>query len=92
MNSFSKFPTRGLRNVLHIKSHNNPQLEDFPSAAHFPKVRSLVLSYAYHCCQFLPSTYENVLPDYTGGVGLSGGGASGGQLQVGVLISCLLQT
>lgn len=64
VNLFSEFPSKGLENVLHVKTHNNPSLKDFPGTARFPKVRSLVLSYAYHCCQFMPSTYENVLHDY----------------------------
>jgi leucine-rich repeat-containing G protein-coupled receptor 6 len=64
-NSFSHLPSKGLRNVVHMKTHNNPRLVDFPGPARFPKARSLVLSYAYHCCQFMPSTFENQLvPDY----------------------------
>ena len=83
MNLFPRFPTSGLRSLVHVKTHNNPNLVDFPGSAHFPKVRSLVLSYAYHCCQFLPSTYENQLPDYTTAAGgVSGGGLGLGDLQV----------
>ena len=55
MNLFADFPSRGLDSVLHLKAHNNPNLRDFPGAARFPRVRSLVLSYAYHCCSFLAS-------------------------------------
>ena len=72
-NRFPSFPSKGLSNVLHLKVHNNPLLVDFPGWSRFPRVRSLVLSYAYHCCQFMPSTYENVLPDY-GDFGGGGGG------------------
>jgi leucine-rich repeat-containing G protein-coupled receptor 6 len=65
MNTFSKFPSKGLKNVIHIKTHNNPNLKEFPGSGRFPKVQNLVLSYAYHCCQFIPSTYENIIPDYS---------------------------
>ena len=64
MNTFSKFPSMGLKNVIHIKTHNNPNLKEFPGSGRFPKVQNLVLSYAYHCCQFIPSTYENLIPEY----------------------------
>ena len=58
MNLFADFPSRGLDSVLHLKAHNNPNLRDFPGAARFPRVRSLVLSYAYHCCSFLASILQ----------------------------------
>ena len=61
-NNFPKFPTKGLENVVDLKTHNNPNLVDFPKAHNFPKVQNLMLSYAYHCCQFMPSTYENLIP------------------------------
>ena len=60
-NNFPKFPTKGLKNVVDLKSHNNPALVDFPQANAFPKVQNLILSYAYHCCQFMPSTFENLI-------------------------------
>ena len=60
MNLFADFPSRGLDSVLHLKAHNNPNLRDFPGAARFPRVRSLVLSYAYHCCSFLASISQSV--------------------------------
>jgi len=47
--------------VVDLKSHNNPALVDFPQANAFPKVQNLILSYAYHCCQFMPSTFENLI-------------------------------
>ena len=59
MNLFADFPSRGLDSVLHLKAHNNPNLRDFPGAARFPRVRSLVLSYAYHCCSFLASISQS---------------------------------
>ena len=63
-NKFNKFPTKGLKNLIDIKTHNNPNLVDFPTAKEFPKVQNLVMSYAYHCCQFMPSTFENFIPEY----------------------------
>ena len=30
----------------------------------FPNIRVVRASYAYHCCQFLPSTYEQYVPEY----------------------------
>lgn len=29
-NTFSKFPTKGLQNIVHLKTHNNPNLVEFP--------------------------------------------------------------
>lgn len=51
-NHFPAFPPVGLENVLHIKVHNNPNLREFPTPASFPRVKTLALSYAYHCCPF----------------------------------------
>lgn len=53
-NIFAKLPTTGLQHLLHLKTFNNPKLREFPSPEVFPKVQKLVLSYAYHCCSFLP--------------------------------------
>jgi hypothetical protein len=66
VNKFSKFPTKGLRNLIEIKTHNNPELVDFPTTQEFPNVQNLVMSYAYHCCQFMPSTFEQFIPEYEG--------------------------
>ncbi|XP_053635707.2 lutropin-choriogonadotropic hormone receptor-like [Cherax quadricarinatus] len=52
-NVFPQLPGRGLKHVLSIKVHNNPYLRVFPGPEHFPHVRTLTLSYAYHCCPFL---------------------------------------
>ena len=49
---------------MEIKTHNNPNLVDFPNAADFPNAQNLVMAYAYHCCQFMPSTYEQFIPEY----------------------------
>jgi leucine-rich repeat-containing G protein-coupled receptor 6 len=53
-NLFPVLPPRGLDRLLHLKTFNNPNLREFPSPEHFPRIQSLVLSYAYHCCAFLP--------------------------------------
>ncbi|XP_045592462.2 leucine-rich repeat-containing G-protein coupled receptor 4 isoform X1 [Procambarus clarkii] len=52
-NVFPQLPHEGLKHVLSIKVHNNPHLRVFPGPEHFPQVRTLALSYAYHCCPFL---------------------------------------
>ncbi|XP_050719955.1 leucine-rich repeat-containing G-protein coupled receptor 5-like isoform X3 [Eriocheir sinensis] len=52
-NSFPELPHRGLEKVVSIKVHNNRFLREFPGPEHFPMVRRLTLSYAYHCCPFL---------------------------------------
>ncbi|KAG8267744.1 protein-hormone receptor activity protein [Homalodisca vitripennis] len=51
---FPVLPTAGLDRLLHLKTFNNPRLREFPPPESFPRVQSLVLSYAYHCCVFLP--------------------------------------
>ena len=51
-NFFSTLPSEGLRGILHLKIANNPNLREFPGPQAFPQVRTLVLSFAYHCCQF----------------------------------------
>ncbi|XP_065584222.1 lutropin-choriogonadotropic hormone receptor-like isoform X2 [Artemia franciscana] len=52
-NSFDILPTAGLENVEHLKAYNNPRLHMFPGPESLPRVRSLIASYAYHCCQYL---------------------------------------
>ena len=52
------FPSIGLENALHVKVHNNPNLREFPGPMAFPRVKSLALSYAYHCCPFLDPQYK----------------------------------
>ncbi|KAF4523353.1 hypothetical protein B566_EDAN005507, partial [Ephemera danica] len=53
-NVFPHLPERGLSRLLHLKTFNNPALREFPGPQHFPRVLTLALSYAYHCCAFLP--------------------------------------
>lgn len=43
---------------MHLKTFNNPNLREFPGPHHFPRIMTLVLSYAYHCCAFLPQEDE----------------------------------
>ncbi|XP_045121436.1 leucine-rich repeat-containing G-protein coupled receptor 5-like isoform X3 [Portunus trituberculatus] len=52
-NSFPELPHEGLNKVISIKVHNNRYLREFPGPENFPLVRTLTLSYAYHCCPFL---------------------------------------
>lgn len=54
-NLFPTLPPAGLDRLLDLKTHNNPNLKEFPGPEHFPSVRRLYLSYAYHCCQFMGS-------------------------------------
>lgn len=58
-NIFPALPTKGLQRILHLKTFNNPRLKIFPPIEAFPRVRTLVLSYAYHCCAFLPLLTTN---------------------------------
>ncbi|KAG5674279.1 hypothetical protein PVAND_004258 [Polypedilum vanderplanki] len=58
-NIFPTLPTDGLQRLLHLKTFNNPRLRIFPPIEAFPRIRTLVLSYAYHCCAFLPLLTSN---------------------------------
>ncbi|XP_031630816.1 leucine-rich repeat-containing G-protein coupled receptor 5-like [Contarinia nasturtii] len=53
-NIFPRLPKNGMKNVEHLKCFNNPNLREFPPPDTFPRIQTLVLSYAYHCCAFLP--------------------------------------
>lgn len=53
-NIFPDLPSNGLQRLLHLKTFNNPKLRDFPSPDTFPRIQTLILSYAYHCCPFIP--------------------------------------
>ncbi|XP_033326265.1 G-protein coupled receptor rickets isoform X2 [Megalopta genalis] len=57
-NVFPALPTLGLSGLLHLKTFNNPALREFPSPDRFPRVQTMVLSYAYHCCSFLAIEVE----------------------------------
>ncbi|XP_015603819.1 lutropin-choriogonadotropic hormone receptor isoform X2 [Cephus cinctus] len=52
-NVFPTLPITGLSRLLHLKTFNNPALREFPAPDRFPRVQTMVLSYAYHCCSFL---------------------------------------
>ncbi|XP_034948916.1 lutropin-choriogonadotropic hormone receptor isoform X2 [Chelonus insularis] len=58
-NIFSTLPVEGLSNIIHLKTFNNPELREFPAPELFPHVRTMVLSYAYHCCSFLSIEINN---------------------------------
>ncbi|XP_015432125.1 PREDICTED: lutropin-choriogonadotropic hormone receptor [Dufourea novaeangliae] len=58
-NVFPALPTLGLSGLLHLKTFNNPALREFPSPEQFPRVQTMVLSYAYHCCSFLSIEVED---------------------------------
>lgn len=57
-NIFPTLPIRGLAGLLHLKTFNNPALREFPSPERFPRVQTMLLSYAYHCCSFLSIEVE----------------------------------
>ncbi|CAG4960520.1 unnamed protein product [Colias eurytheme] len=57
-NMFPSLPASGLQRLLHLKAHNNPHLRRFHPPELFPRIQTLVLSYAYHCCEFLPLMEE----------------------------------
>ncbi|XP_035218752.1 follicle-stimulating hormone receptor-like, partial [Stegodyphus dumicola] len=54
-NSFPKLPTQGLENLRQLKTFNNRNLKEFPPVETFPRINTLALSYAYHCCEFIAS-------------------------------------
>lgn len=58
-NIFTTLPTTGLQRLLHLKTFNNPRLRIFPPVESFPRIQTLVLSYAYHCCAFIPLIVRN---------------------------------
>ncbi|CAH1634962.1 unnamed protein product [Spodoptera littoralis] len=57
-NQFSWLPGSGLQRLLHLKAHNNPNLRRFHPPDVLPRIQTLVLSYAYHCCEFMPLMEE----------------------------------
>lgn len=63
-NHFPVLPYQGLKTIIELKAHNNPELKEFPKAESFPHIRIVRPSYAYHCCLFMPSTYEHFVPEY----------------------------
>ncbi|XP_059050231.1 follicle-stimulating hormone receptor [Achroia grisella] len=66
-NVFPWLPASGLQRLLHLKAHNNPNLRHFHPPELFPNIQTLVLSYAYHCCEFMPLMQESgELPEEEG--------------------------
>ncbi|KAJ8941631.1 hypothetical protein NQ318_010657, partial [Aromia moschata] len=61
-NIFPHLPSAGLEKLLHLKTFNNPNLREFPPPDDFPRIQTLVLAYAYHCCAFLPLIPSNPPP------------------------------
>ncbi|XP_055306018.1 follicle-stimulating hormone receptor-like isoform X2 [Sitodiplosis mosellana] len=61
-NIFPTLPKNGLQSVRHLKTFNNPKLREFPPPETFPRIQTLVLSYAYHCCAFLPLVTMSTTP------------------------------
>ncbi|KAJ8729091.1 hypothetical protein PYW07_006787 [Mythimna separata] len=57
-NVFPWLPGAGLQRLLHLKAHNNPNLRHFHPPEMLPRIQTLVLSYAYHCCEFMPLMEE----------------------------------
>ncbi|GIY27136.1 leucine-rich repeat-containing G-protein coupled receptor 5 [Caerostris extrusa] len=55
-NKFPKLPTKGLQNLRQLKTFNNRELKEFPPVQTFPRISTLALSYAYHCCEFIASS------------------------------------
>ena len=43
----------GLQNLQQLKTFHNEELRAPITAKDLPKIKTLVLSYAYHCCDFL---------------------------------------
>ncbi|XP_023318341.1 lutropin-choriogonadotropic hormone receptor-like, partial [Trichogramma pretiosum] len=60
-NVFPSLPVKGLSHLLHLKTFNNPVLREFPAPSEFPRIRTMILSYAYHCCYFanLPASSKS---------------------------------
>ncbi|GLG93378.1 Tachykinin-like peptides receptor 86C, partial [Gryllus bimaculatus] len=61
-NVFPELPSLGVGQLLHLKAFNNPALREFPPPESFPHIQTLVLSYAYHCCAFLPLLQADPAP------------------------------
>ncbi|KAG1696938.1 Follicle-stimulating hormone receptor [Nymphon striatum] len=62
-NLFPQMPNKYLDNIIELKAHNNKHLKTFPHRNSFPNVKILMLSYAYHCCDFLSLLETNATND-----------------------------
>ncbi|XP_071099590.1 leucine-rich repeat-containing G-protein coupled receptor 5-like [Haliotis cracherodii] len=58
-NHIPVLPTEGLRNLTKLKTYHNTELREFPPKETFPKIELLILSYAYHCCDFLETETDH---------------------------------
>ncbi|KAL3841520.1 hypothetical protein ACJMK2_019653 [Sinanodonta woodiana] len=52
-NRFSYLPTKGLSNLKQLKTFHNKELIEPPPYDALPKIQTLALAYAYHCCEFV---------------------------------------
>lgn len=52
-NRFKHFPWNGLKEIRHINIQDNAASVDFMSSSDLPNVKSLKLTYPYHCCDFM---------------------------------------
>lgn len=52
-NRLTSIPSLGLEQLISFKSFGNEQLRQLPI---FKSAKSLALTYAYHCCDYLPTT------------------------------------
>ncbi|OWF37319.1 leucine-rich repeat-containing G-protein coupled receptor 5-like [Mizuhopecten yessoensis] len=52
-NDFPRLPIDGLQNLQVLKTFHNTNLREAVPSNRLPKIKILVLSYAYHCCDFI---------------------------------------
>ncbi|BFZ05148.1 hypothetical protein BsWGS_08187 [Bradybaena similaris] len=62
-NKIHHLPTAGLVSLEKLKVFHNPDLREFPPKQEFPNVNNFVLTYAYHCCDFILSKPEQIYLD-----------------------------
>ncbi|CAG5133115.1 unnamed protein product, partial [Candidula unifasciata] len=62
-NRIHHLPTEGLVSLEKLKIFNNPDLREFPAKQEFPNVNNFMLTYAYHCCDFILSRPEQIYLD-----------------------------
>ncbi|CAG9133020.1 unnamed protein product [Plutella xylostella] len=85
-NRFPSLPAGGLQWLRHLKAHNNPRLKHFHPPQLLPRIQTLVLSYAYHCCEYLPAWEGGSLGAAGAGAGEGAEGAGGAGLTDLVLV------
>ncbi|KAK3103769.1 hypothetical protein FSP39_021739 [Pinctada imbricata] len=62
-NDFPVLPTEGLLNLRKLKTFHNNALQEPINPSDLPNVQILVLSYAYHCCNFRKITRQEQSPE-----------------------------